>query len=84
MKKQLSKSKLFLFYFNEKGEKVEGIHSGLRGFATGLRGDVTELRGEVSGICGDATGLRGNVDACEISYGDRIKGININDLILEK
>jgi hypothetical protein len=42
---------------------------------------VSGITGDVSGITGNVSGITGNLDRCEISEEDRIKGVNISDLI---
>ena len=50
-----------LYYYDAKGCRCIGRHSGLSGDISGLRGNVSGLRGDVTGLRGDASGLRGNV-----------------------
>ena len=66
------------------------INSGLSGNISELYGDInSELRGNISGLRGDISGLRGNcdnikgdLDDCDITYEDREKGIDIQNLII--
>ena len=61
-------------YHFVNGEKIAGVH-------TGLRGDVTDLRGDVTGLRGDVTGLRGDVDDCDIEINERKNGIAVALLV---
>jgi len=86
MKKTLTKTNNL--YHIKNGIRIEGIHSGLSGNISGLHGEVSGLSGEVSGLSGNVTGLSGNVtglsgalDDCEISDEERVKGVNVKDLI---
>ena len=97
MLKKLKKIEMKLYWIDDKGDKHEGLPSGLRGDVSGLSGDVSWLRGNVSwlrgyvswlrgnvsGLRGDVSGIRGDVDECSITEEERNKGININDLIEE-
>ena len=97
MEKALKRKNFKLYYFDENGNKVEGIHSGVRGDISRVCGDITgvsgdisevcgdisEVYGDISGVCGNITGVSGDIDDCKITETDRKKGININDLIKE-
>lgn len=61
--------------------KIRGDVSGIVGSVSKIEGDVSNVRGDMSGIFGDVTVIRGNLDECGITQKDRIKGINIQDLI---
>ncbi len=95
MKAVLAKIKVELYYY-EKGQRKEGVPSGLsgdvspflrgdvsglRGDVSGLRGDVSGLSGDVSGLSGDVSGLSGDVDDAGITEDERNKGIRVNDLV---
>jgi len=43
--------------------------------------DGIRREGVPAGITGNLTGIKGDLSACEITYEDREKGINIEDLI---
>ena len=64
--------------------ELRGDCSGLRGSCSGLRGDCSELRGDCSGLRGDCSGLMGNLDDCEITTEERIKKIDIKELITKE
>ena len=53
----------------------------LYGDCSDLKGDVSGLVGRVTGIYGGATGIAGDLDACEITYEERNKGVEIYKLI---
>jgi len=72
MKKTLTKTNNL--YHIKNGIRIEGIHSG-------LSGNISGLHGEVSGLSGDISGLSGDLDDCEISDEERVKGVNVKDLI---
>ena len=94
MKKELIRDTKELYYILN-GVKIIGRNplmlgdcSGLTGNCTDLRGDCSGLQGYCSGLQGNVTGvigicsgLRGNFDLCEINSDDRIKGIQIIELI---
>lgn len=94
MIKQLTRTENNLYHYKD-GIRIEGIHddiygdvSGIRGDITHIRGDISGIRGDVSGIIGDITDIRGdltyisgNISLCELTYEDRNKSINIEDLI---
>ncbi len=63
---------------------IRGDVSGLRGDVSGLSGDVSGLSGDVSGLSGDVSGLSGDVDACELTYADRMAGVDVHDLVTEE
>jgi len=48
-----------------------------------VRGNLSGVRGNLSGVKGNLSGVKGNLDDCEITDEERIKGIKIEDLILE-
>lgn len=94
MKKELAKITREMYYY-DGGIKIMGVPEGITGDLTGIRGDLTCIRGnftditgDISGIRGDLTrirgdltGITGDLDDCEITEDDRVKGINIMDLV---
>ena len=76
MKRLLKRNKIETYYY-KNSVKILGIHSG-------ISGDVSGIRGDVSGISGNVTGISGNVDLCDITTDERIAGIKIEDLIMDK
>jgi len=48
---------------------------------SGISGNVTGISGNVTGIRGNVSGISGNVTDCNLTGAERVKGININDLI---
>jgi len=87
MLKKLKKTSRELFRFSG-GKKIIGPNndmwgdsSGLWGDCSGLWGDCSGLRGNCTGLLGNCSGVWGDLGDCEISDEDRVKGININDLI---
>uniref|UniRef100_A0A6H1ZDX4 Uncharacterized protein n=1 Tax=viral metagenome TaxID=1070528 RepID=A0A6H1ZDX4_9ZZZZ len=97
MKKALERKKSQNLFYVKDGKKIDNNHSGLSGDCSGLSGDCTGLSGDCTGLRGDCTGLSGNctglsgncfelsgdLNDCNLSYEEREKGININDLIKE-
>ena len=88
MKKVLKKVKDGgLFYFDNsewiegKNPNMRGNCSRLYGNCSGLNGDCSGLKGDCSGLKGDCSGLYGNLKDCEITDEERIKGVDIKDLI---
>ncbi|MDD3983951.1 MAG: hypothetical protein PHU54_08430, partial [Candidatus Omnitrophica bacterium] len=76
------------YYFDENGDRHDGVPVGIRGNLSGITGDLTGITGDLTGITGDLSGIRGylsgirgNLDDCEITEGDRLHGINIVELI---
>ena len=49
---------------------------------TRIRGDLTGITGDLIGITGNLTSVTGDLNDCDISYEERKKGIDINDLVL--
>ena len=56
----------------------------LCGDCSGLIGDCSLIIGDCTGLLGDCSDLSGDLDSCEITEGDRAKGIDISDLIKEQ
>ena len=81
MLKKLKKNKMEIYWIDSSGTKHDGCPSWLSGDVSGLSGDVSGLSGDVSGLSGDVSEIRGNVDDCKISNEERIRGIDISDLI---
>lgn len=69
MKQVLKRRKLNQLYYYKNGIRIDGIPD--------------TLQGNVSGLWGDASGLRGDIDDCELTDEDRVKGVNIMDLVSE-
>lgn len=46
-----------------------------------VEGAPSCVRGDLSGVTGDLSGVRGDLDDCAISDDDRVRGVNIEDLI---
>ena len=96
MKNKLKKTTVTIWHFVD-GVKVDGAPStvwgdvsdvsgdlsDVRGDLSGVRGDLSGVRGDLSGVRGYLSGVRGDLDICEITDEDRVKGINISDLIGE-
>ena len=74
MKKALTKSNNNLYHYKDL-IKTEGKNEY-------MYGDCTWLRGDCSGLRGDCTWLRGDFDNCDLTKEDRIKGVEIKDLIV--
>jgi len=83
MKRLLKRNKIETYYY-KNSVKILGIHSGIRGDVSGISGDVSDISGNVAGISGDVSGISGNVDLCDITTDERIAGIKIEDLIMDK
>ena len=90
MKKCLKKLELKIYHV-VKGEKIDGVHAGIRGDVTGIRGDVTGIRGDVTGIEGDVTGIRGDVtgiegdvDGAGLTDDERRSGVDVSQLIEDR
>ena len=88
MEKKMKRIEFKVWYFDKDENKVEGVHSNIRGDVSdirgdvsGISGDVSNIRGDVSGISGDVSGISGNIDKCSITSEDRKNGVNIEDLI---
>ena len=90
MKRMLRKQKAELYYY-ERDIKKMGAHANVTGNISRLTGNISRLTGDISaGLTGDISGLTGNIsgkiegdiDLCEITDGERRKGIDIEDLIL--
>jgi hypothetical protein len=67
MKKLLSKNKVEVYYFDEEGNKHEGVHEKITGDAGGIWGNVSYITGCVSGITGcvdDITGCVTGLTGC--------------------
>ena len=89
MKKALKRIEYRIWHYDNKGKKIEGAHSGIRGDLSGIRGDLTDIRGDLSGIRGDLTditgnltGITGNLSDCKITEEERKKGISVDDLVI--
>ena len=67
MKAKLTRVENKTYYFDENGDRHDGVPVGIRGDLAGIRGDLT--------------GITGDLDDCEITEGDRLRGINIVELI---
>ena len=87
MKRNLKKLNLICFHF-VNGEKINGVHAGIRGDVrdiygnvSGISGDVSGISGNVSGIWGNVSDIRGDFAACEITQAERDNGINVSDLV---
>ena len=74
MKKALTKSNNNLYHYKDL-IKTEGKNEY-------MYGDCTWLRGDCSGLRGDCSELRGDFDNCDLTKEDRIKGVEIKDLIV--
>ena len=95
MKAKLTRVENKTYYFDENGDRHDGVPVGIRGNLSGITGDLTGIRGDLTGIWGDLSGIRGylsgirgnlsgirgDLDDCEITEGDRLRGINIVELI---
>ena len=95
MKKALERKKSQNLFYVKDGKKIDNNHSelsgdctwlsgdctGLSGNCTGLSGDCSGLSGNCTGLRGDCSGLSGDLDDCNLSYEEREKGINVDDLI---
>ena len=44
--------------------------------------DGEKISGAPSGLIGDVSGLSGDIDSCEISDEDRLRGIDISEIVL--
>lgn len=72
MKRKLTiKAELF---YNERGARRPGPNPNMTGYCSGLWGDCSGLWGDCSKICG-------NLDECDLTDGDRQRGVHIKDLI---
>lgn len=87
MKKLLTKKTYVLYHYVDK-TIVEGANPNMSGNCTELTGDCSWLIGNCSGLSGDCTelsgdcsGLSGDLDECEITDEDRVKGVDISDLV---
>jgi len=76
MKKCLKKLELKIYHV-VKGEKIDGVHAGIRGDVTGIEGDVT-------GIRGDVTGIEGDVDGAGLTDDERRSGVDVSQLIEDR
>ena len=74
MLKKFKKNKMEIYWIDSSGTRHDGCPSW-------LRGDVSGIRGDVSGISGNVSWIRGDVDDCKISNEERMRGIDISDLI---
>lgn len=74
MKQALRKAESQTWHIDAGDNRVEGVHSGIRGDVSGISGNVTGIRGNV-------TGISGYVDECEITDDERVAGVNINRLV---
>ena len=91
----LKKLKIVTLYHYIDGERVGGAHgditgnlSGVTGEITGVTGNLSGIRGHLSGITGnltgirgDLSGIRGNLDECGITEHDRLRGVEVEDLV---
>jgi len=75
MRKELKKIFLDLYYI-EGSEKSLGMNPDMSGDCYFLSGDCSFLKG----YCSD---LEGNLDECEITEGERKRGVDILDLVLD-
>ena len=94
MKQVLKSSKEGLYYFVD-GVKIDGKNpkmsgdcsglcgdcSGLSGECRGLNGDCTGVSGNCTGLWGECTGVFGDLDQAGITDLERMKGLDIRDLI---
>lgn len=79
MNKPLKRVTKTLFYFDEKGNMIEGVHKDIEGNISGIWGDVSGIRGDVSGIRGDVSGISGDFDL--IPMNEREGKPNVEDWI---
>lgn len=63
---------------------IYGEIKGLYGNVSLLSGKISGLKGDATGVEGDATGIELNLDLCPIENKQRLEGIHINKLILNK
>ena len=81
MKALLKRAAFTTYYYDNNGIRHEGAPEYIRGDLTDIWGDLTDIWGNLTGIRGNLTGIRGDLDDCEITDADRIKGIDIADLV---
>ena len=74
MLKRINQISNELYYYDSIGNKVFGVHKGIRGNVTNINGDVTNINGNATYIRGDVSYIRGNVsyingdvDECELT-----------------
>ena len=75
MKKALKRAEYKLYHYQED-KKVTGKNPD-------MEGNCSRLEGDYSGLEGDCTGLEGDFDECEISVSERLKGLQISELVRE-
>jgi len=63
--------------------RIHGDLIDVSGNLSGISGDLTGISGDLTGIIGDLTGIRGDLTDCELTKEDRIKGVDISELIKE-
>ena len=62
---------------------VSGDLTGVYGNLSGLRGDLSGVYGNLSGLRGDLSGVRGDLGTCDITAGDRARGVDVSELIAD-
>jgi len=63
---------------------VSGDLSGVSGDLSGVWGDLSGVWGDLDGVSGDLSGVRGDLDACGLTSADRLRGVDIEELIAEE
>ena len=61
--------------------ELSGDCSGLSGDCSMLYGNCSGLIGDCIGLYGDCSGLYGNLNKCLLQDEDRVRGVDISDLI---
>ena len=77
----LKKLKIVTLYHYIDGERVGGAHGDITGNLSGIRGHLSGITGNLTGIRGDLSGIRGNLDECGITEHDRLRGVEVEDLV---
>ena len=87
MKQVLKNTKEGLYYFVD-GVKIDGKNpemvgdcSNLFGNCSGLWSDCSGLSGDCTGVWGNCTGVIGDLNQAGITDLERMKGLDIRDLI---
>ena len=65
------------------GEERSGPPSNVRGDLSDVSGDLTGVYGNLSGLRGDLSGVRGDLGTCDITAGDRARGVDVSELIAD-
>jgi hypothetical protein len=60
----------------------KSLSSTLKRDTSELRNNASNIRGDCTGIFGNCTGVSGDLDQCELTEEDRVRGVDIRKLIV--